>query len=217
MDNIHKLQEMFAHFPGIGPRQARRFVYYLMNKSPSFISEFTRLVSEMKKSILECNTCHRFFIIADNQSKAPICSICGNTSRDQNTLLIVARDADLETIESSGAYKGQYFVLGGSVPILDKEPQKRIRLESLLTRIAGVNTTTNQNSQNGADSANLHEIIISMNSTPEGDHTANIVRDAITRIKKEVKISVLGRGISTGAELEYLDKETIENALSNRR
>lgn len=214
MDNIHKLQEMFAHFPGIGPRQARRFVYYLMNKSPSFINEFTRLVSDMKKLVLECDTCHRFFVIstsAQNYSKSAknetrnICNICGDTNRDSHTLLVVARDADLETIESSGAYKGQYFVLGGSVPILDKEPQKRIRLESLLTNISDT------------DSTNLREIIISMNSTPEGDHTANIVRDAIMRIKKDIKISVLGRGISTGAELEYLDKETIENALSNRR
>lgn len=202
MDNIHKLQEIFSHFPGIGPRQARRFVYYLMNKSPSFLNEFTRLIGDMKKSIFECNSCHKFSALPNTNVKVEICDICSNKNRDISTLLIVARDADLEAIESSGAYKGMYFVLGGSVPILDKEPQKRIRLESLLNKISKSNET--------------REIIISMNSTPEGDHTADIVRDAIMRIKKDTKISVLGRGISTGAELEYLDKDTILNALKNR-
>lgn len=202
MDNIHRLQEIFNHFPGIGPRQARRFVYYLMNKSPSFLSEFTKLVSEMKKSVFECTSCHRFSVISDNKDKSSTCSICSDTNRDSSLLLVVARDADLETIESSGAYKGGYFVLGGSVPILDKEPQKRIRLEALLTQVSA--------------RRGLAEIVISMNSTPEGDHTANIVRDAIMRIKKDLKISVLGRGISTGAELEYLDRDTIQNALQNR-
>ncbi len=202
MDNIHRLQEIFSHFPGIGPRQARRFVYYLMNKSPSFLNEFTRLIGDMKKSIYECDVCHKFSALHDTNIKATVCDICSNKNRDISTLLIVARDADLEAIESSGAYKGLYFVLGGSVPVLDKEPQKRIRLESLLGRIS--------------KDSSVNEIIISMNSTPEGDHTADIVRDAIMRIKKDTKISVLGRGISTGAELEYLDKDTILNALKNR-
>jgi len=205
MDNIHRLQEIFAHFPGIGPRQAKRFVYYLMNKSPSFLAEFTRLVSDMKKSIFECENCHRFSVVTDGHAKQTRCNICADEHRDRTTLLIVARDADLETIESSSAYKGNYFVLGGSVPVLDKEPQKRIRLEVLLKHISEPKI-----------SGDLKEVIISMNSTPEGDHTGDIVRDAIMRIKKDLKISVLGRGISTGAELEYLDKDTIQNALQNR-
>jgi recombination protein RecR len=210
MDSIHKLQEIFANFPGIGPRQARRFVYYLMNKSPSFLNEFTKLVSEIKKSVFECENCHRFSAVADSHAKQTKCNICSDINRDDTTLLVVARDADLDAIESSGAYKGRYFVLGGSVPILDKEPQRRIRLETLLKHISDSENSNEENSRA------LKEIIISMNSTPEGDHTADIVRDALRRIKMDLKITVLGRGISTGAELEYLDKDTIQNALQNR-
>jgi len=202
MDNMRRLEEIFAHFPGIGPRQARRFVYYLLNKSPASIKEFTQLVEEVRKSSAECDSCHRFFMQRD--LKGALCSICSDTSRDHTSLMIVARDSDFESIEKSGAYRGFYFILGGTVPILDKEPEKRIRLQKLLEKIDKL--------------SDLKEIILSLNTTPDGEHTADIVREAIQKILngKSVKISVLGRGLSTGAELEYVDGETIKNALQNR-
>jgi len=206
MDSLRRLEEIFAHFPGIGPRQARRFVYYLLNKSPASIKEFTQLVEEVRKSSAECDSCHRFFIQSSNL-KSPVsnlCSTCSDTSRDKSTLMVVARDSDFESIEKSGAYRGYYFILGGTVPILDKEPEKRIRLQRLLEKVNG--------------SSELKEIILSLNTTPEGEHTATIAREAVEKILngKPTKISVLGRGLSTGAELEYVDGETIKNALENR-
>ena len=202
MDNQRKLEEIFAHFPGIGPRQARRFVYYLLNKSPSFINEFTKLIEEVRKSTSECSNCHRLFI--GKAAPNSLCSICSDSSRDQSMLMVVARDSDFETIEKSGAYRGLYFILGGTVPILDKEPEKRIRLRTLLERVSALQSTK--------------EVILSLNATPDGEHTADIVREALQNIfkDKQIKISVLGRGISTGAELEYVDGETIKNALQNR-
>ena len=202
MDSLRKLEEIFAHFPGIGPRQAKRFVYYLLNKSPAFIGEFTKLVDEVKKSASQCPECHRIFIGRSTAGK--ICSICSDHARDGSTLMIVARDSDFETVERSGAYHGLYFILGGTVPILDKEPDKRIRLQKLLERVSEIK--------------DLKEIILSLNATPDGEHTANIVKDALENILKDhtVKISLLGRGISTGAELEYVDGETIRSALENR-
>ncbi len=203
MDSLHRLEEIFSHFPGIGPRQAKRFVYYLLNKSQASIKEFTQLIEDVRKSTHECSQCHRFF--AEGSKKvSSVCPICSDTSRDQTTLMIVARDSDYESVERSGAYKGLYFILGGAVPVLDKEPEKRIRLEKLLEFIS--------------KAKQLNEIILSMNTTPDGDHTADIVREAVNKITegKSVKITVLGRGLSTGAELEYVDRDTIENALRNR-
>lgn len=203
MDNMRKLEEIFGHFPGIGPRQAKRFVYYLLNKSPSAIKEFIDTIQEAKKGTAECDRCHRLFLRKDLANKATSCSICLDSSRDQTTLMIVERNSDFESIERSGAYKGLYFILGGTVPILDKEPEKRIRIKTLLERISA--------------SLALKEIILSMNTTPDGEHTETIVRDAISRIETRAKVSELGRGLSTGAELEYVDGETIRNALSNRK
>jgi len=130
--------------------------------------------------------------------------------------MIVARDSDFETIEKSGAYRGLYFVLGGSVPVLDKEPGKRIRLEKLLNYVTK-STDLETNRVDGSRGP-FKEIILSLNTTPDGEHTAEIVRDALSRVTDAsvTKISILGRGLSTGAELEYADGETIRNALRNR-
>ncbi|MFA6314800.1 MAG: toprim domain-containing protein [Candidatus Paceibacterota bacterium] len=224
MDNLNRLEEIFRHFPGIGPRQAKRFVYYLQSKSPAYIKEFIELVDEVKKSTAECMSCHRFFT---NSSKSKslshsisdssaTCSICSDMSRDRKTLMIVARDSDFETVEKSGAYNGLYFILGGTVPVLDKEPEKRIRLKTLLEKITIANDKQTP----------FTEIILSLNTTSDGEHTTDIVKEGLERILKTnsandasplVKISILGRGLSTGAELEYVDGETIRNALRNRQ
>lgn len=203
MDSLRRLEEIFARFPGIGPRQARRFVYHLLNKPATAIKEFTDLIEDVRKSTAECDSCHRFFI--KKNTKTSLCPICTDNGRDKSILMVVARDSDFESIEKSDAYKGVYFILGGTVPILDKEPEKRIRLKKLLERVTA--------------SKELKEIILSLNTTPDGEHTETIVKEALQNILsgKSVNISVLGRGLSTGAELEYVDGETIRNALSNRK
>ncbi len=208
MDSLRKLEELFTRFPGIGPRQARRFVYYLLNKSPTSIQEFTNLITEVRRQTTQCTQCNRFFFhtsyLLAHSSKPLLCSICSDPNRDQLTLMIVARDSDFETVEKSAAYKGLYFILGGTVPVLDKEPDKRIRLEKLLEHVT--------------HSSQIKEVILSLNATPDGEHTEQIVREALNKVLKNgAKISILGRGLSTGAELEYVDGETIKSALRNRR
>ncbi len=202
MENIRKLEEIFAKFPGIGPRQARRFVYHILSRPNSSINEFVNLLTEVRRQTSECSYCHRLFT-SQNQNKN-LCGICSDKNRDLTTILIVARDSDFETIEKSRAYNGRYFILGGTIPILDKEPEKRIRLEILLHHIKSL--------------TNLKEIILSLNTTPDGENTAEIVRSALDKIvdSNQTKITVLGRGLSTGAELEYADSETIKFALKNR-
>ncbi len=206
MDSLRRLEEIFSHFPGIGPRQARRFVHYLQGRSPATVSELVKLINEVKANTTECSLCHRFYIENDSSSKKStrICNICANADRDQTTLMIVARDSDFESVEKSAAYKGLYFILGGTVPILDKEPEKKIRLKQLLDRVKG---------------ASFAEIILSLNTTADGDHTTDVVRAALKPMAENndaPKITILGRGLSTGAELEYADGETIRNALGNR-
>jgi recombination protein RecR len=117
--------------------------------------------------------------------------------------MIVARDVDFETIEKSRAYNGLYFILGGTIPILEKDPEKRVRLKEISKRING----------------DIKEIIISMNSTSEGENTIDFLKQFIKEkfSNLNIKISTLGRGLSTGSELEYLDSDTIKNALENRK
>lgn len=205
MNPQRRLEEIFSHFPGIGPRQARRFVYYLLGRPSSSIQELLTLIDEVRSAACECSQCHRFFIGTSSKptnARDALCPICSDGSRDTHLIMIVARDSDLETVEKSGAYKGLYFVLGGTVPLLDKDPEKRIRLRSLLERLS--------------QPPMVREAIISLSTTPDGDHTATIVREAIRKVS-QATVTVLGRGLSTGAELEYADSETIRSALQNRK
>ena len=199
MDPISKLTEYFREFPGIGPRQARRFVYFLLTRNVGYLDEISRLILEIKKNIRVCTSCFRFY----QDSNSTICHICSDEDRDVNQLMIVSRDVDFEAIEKSKSYSGLYFILGGNIPILDKEPEKRVRLRELLEKIK---------------KTQVKEVILSLNANAEGEHTADFIRDYIKEKlpTADFTISVLGRGLSTGTELEYSDTDTIKNALKNR-
>lgn len=212
MDNINRLSRLFSEFPGIGPRQSKRFVYFLLAKNPEFLDEMLNLISNLKKEIRSCEDCSRFF--QKNPANSALCEICGDKNRDKSKLMIVSRDIDMETVEKSGSYSGMYFVLGGSIPILDKNPEKQIRLKQL---IAFLNKKTGGN-QKGDEKEKLNEIILGLNANPAGEHTAEFLKNVLTLLSSQhgIKISSLGRGLSTGTELEYSDSETIKNALKNR-
>src|SRR4051812_35796879 len=106
MNSIQKLTELFSDFPGIGPRQARRFVYFLLTRNPDYIQQLTRLMGELKKDIKTCTACFRFFL--DQNPQATLCDICRNPNRDDHILMIVSRDVDLENIEKTRSYNGLY-------------------------------------------------------------------------------------------------------------
>ncbi len=203
MDIIDKLTEIFKEFPGIGERQARRFVYFLMFKNPNYAENLSKLVLELKKEVSQCKECYKFFLTT--KTKGVICEICNNVNVDASTLLIVEKDSDLESVEKSGVYHGKYFILGGLVPIVEKNTKSRVRIEELKNKI------TNQK--------DLKEVIIAFSLSPQGDYTDQYVREQIKEIaeKNKIKVSSLGKGLSTGTELEYSDNDTLKNALKNRQ
>ncbi|KKW16001.1 MAG: Recombination protein RecR [Parcubacteria group bacterium GW2011_GWA2_50_10b] len=200
MNSIDKLTEIFSKFPGIGPRQAKRFVYFILSRSGDYAGELTRAVLELKKEIVQCARCLRFF--AKNGHDAKLCSVCSDDTRDSSMLMIVPRDIDFEAVEKSGSFKGYYFILGGVIPILEKEPEKRIRNKELGIRIK-------EGIKNG-----LKEIVIAMNANQDGENTAEYLKEKLKNF--ELQTSVLGRGLSTGTELEYADPETLKNAFLHR-
>ena len=204
MNTIQKLTEFFRQFPGIGPRQARRFVYFLLTRSPAEIKEFTALVEKLQREVATCESCFRFF--TRNGGNSPLCSVCSDPNRDAAELMIVSRDVDVENVEKSGSYRGKYFVLGGTVPILEKEPGRKIRQKELTSLLE-------------KPGSGIKEIILAMNLNAEGENTEDYLRILLKPYaeKYSVKISTLGRGLSTGTELEYSDSETIKNALKNRQ
>jgi len=205
MDTVEKLTEVFKEFPGIGERQAKRFVYFLMSRNPAYSENLILLIKDLKKEISQCKECFRFFINENNKGK--ICEICSNSSNDSSLLMIVEKDSDLESVKKSRVYHGKYFILGGLVPIVEKNTNSRIRINELIEKIK-------KDAKNG-----LEEIILAFSLSPQGDHTDFYVRNQIKDLAENsnIKISSLGRGLSTGTELEYSDNDTLKNALKNRQ
>ena len=205
MDSIHKLTKIFSEFPGIGPRQAKRFVYFLLSRNEAYLNELIDLVKEIKKNIKLCQECFRYF--PKDTHNSTLCDVCRNPNRSNNVLMVVSRDVVFENIEKSHSFDGKYFVLGGTVPILDKSPETKIRLRDFLTKIEN-------KSQKG-----LKEIILGLNANPDGEYTGQFITEALASLinKHDLKISRLGRGLSTGTELEYSDSDTIKSALENRK
>ena len=194
-DVIAKLTELFMQFPGIGPRQARRFVYFLLRQDRTYIKNLIENIDELKSEVSECPFCFRYYI-----GKA--CSLCADESSDKKILLVVEKDTDLENVRKTGKYMGQYFVLGGLLPILEKNPESRIRINELRKRLE--------------DDRNIREVILALSANPIGDNTAEYLNIEISKYRN-IKVSTLGRGLSTGTELEYSDAATLSAALESRK
>lgn len=203
MNLIDKLSKIFGVFPGVGPRQAKRFVYFLLSDKRGVIAGLREALALIEKQISRCKFCGRYF---NGETKTDVCAVCSDKSRDHSTLMVVAKDFDFEAIEKSGAYAGLYFILGGTIPILADKPEERVKGKELLQEIK-------RRLPEG-----LKEIILALNPNPEGENTAMYVEKLLEPLKyKEIKITVLGRGLSTGTELEYADPLTIKEALSGRK
>lgn len=205
MSLIDDLSEHFREFPGIGPRQAKRFVYFLLSKDRGYTDNLAKRIQKLKDESSQCAWCRRYFMEeADEEGR---CRICANPNRDRSELMILAKDTELETVEKANAYDGLYFVLGNTIPILEKDPEKRIREKELLHFVKRL-----------ADSGELKEIILALSLNPEGENTADYVSDKLSGIANDsnIKLTRLGRGFSTGTEVEYSDDATLRNALKNR-
>lgn len=215
MNPIQKLTDAFEHFPGIGPRQARRFVQYLLSSSPSQRAELSDAIKKLGVGSMQCKKCFRWFV--KNNAGDELCSICGNARRDEGLLFVVEKDADIDNVEKSG-FRGLYFVLGGTVPLAAEEPAKHVRMRELLKRIEAESVASPREIRGDATDAKLREVILGLSATTEGDHTRLILQEKIMPIAEGfgLKLSSLGRGLSTGSELEYADPDTIANALNSR-
>ncbi len=201
-NSIEKLSQMFEKFPGVGKRQAKRFVYSLLRRNASFSRDLSNAILNLKENIHTCVDSFQYFY---SENKAETLSpIARDPSRDRSIILVIEKDSDLENLESMHFYKGLYFVLGGSIPVLSKTPAEFVRINELKNII-----------RKKIDAGELKEIILGLSLNPQGEYTLEYLQEELKDFG--VKISILGRGLSTGTELEYSDKETFENAFANRK
>lgn len=204
MSPFDKLITHFERFPGIGGRQAKRFVFHLLTLPPAEANEIAELIRTIHDTVVSCPLCFRFHTLKSPQG---FCRVCSDPHRDRTKITIVERDNDIDAIERGGVYEGLYFVLGGTVPLLDSQDTKKLRGNTLKHYV-----------DTNASGTALQEIILAFSVNPDGENTARYIEMLLREVseKNNIRITHLGRGLSTGSELEYADSETIKNAFRNR-
>ncbi len=207
MNPTDRLTELFMRFPGIGPKQAKRFVYFLLREHSHFKEQLIKVLEELKNTGKQCEKCFRYYGDRNFKNDSTLCDICSSTSRDSSIIMILEKELDLDAIEKTGSYNGLYFILGGLVPPLTEKPSELIRIRELTLHI-----------HEGITSNILSEIIFALPVTDYGDVTTEYIEKTIKQIVgvEKVNLTHLARGLSSGLELEYVDRDTFKQALDRR-
>ncbi len=190
--DIDALIEMMARLPGLGPRSARRAVLHLIRKRAVLLHPLADLMQTVAVNARECLNC-------GNVGTADVCDICTSNKRGNGELCVVEDVADLWAMERTGAFKGRYHVLGGTLSALDAIGPEDLRIPKLLDRVAA---------------EEISEVILALNATVDGQTTAHYIAD---QLGGAVEITSLAQGVPIGGELDYLDDGTISAAFKARK
>lgn len=196
-DSIEKLARLFLKFPGIGERQAKRFAYFILTEPQSYVENLSDALTTARGLAHTCTSCQRIY-----EGTPGRCGICSDFGRDNSTIVVVEKSQDIDSFSKTG-YHGLFFVLGGLIPIIQKNILEGTNIGLLTERIK-------------MDNEIIKEIILAFPITPNGEHTEVAVREVISPVANNIKISSLGRGLSTGAELEYADAASLSASLKKR-
>jgi recombination protein RecR len=191
--DIETLIGLMARLPGLGPRSARRAVLHLLKKRELVMTPLAETMARTAASVRNCATC-------GNLTAAEICPLCADPARANGEICVVEDVADLWALEQSGAFRGRYHVLGGTLSALDAIGPEDLRIPELVARVQ-------------ADAA--REVILALPATVDGQTTAHVIADALA--PTGVALSTLAQGVPVGGELDYLDEGTLTAALRARR
>lgn len=189
---LERAVESFSQLPGVGRKTALRLVLHLLRQSTEDVDNFADAITRVKHDVKYCKVCH-------NISDTDVCSICSDPRRDASVVCVVENIQDVMAIENTQQFHGLYHVLGGIISPMDGIGPNDLEIESLVKRV---------------EEGEVKEIILALASTMEGDTTNFYISRKLK--DKQVKLSVIARGISVGDELEYTDEVTLGRSILNR-
>lgn len=191
--DIETLIALMARLPGLGPRSARRAVLHLLRKRELLMTPLAQTMAHTAATTRDCSIC-------GNLAQTEHCEICTDPTRATGEICVVEDVADLWAMEQSGAFRGRYHVLGGTLSPLDAIGPEELRIPALVARVQAEST---------------HEVILALAATVDGQTTAHYIAEAL--MPTDVTLSSLAQGVPIGGELDYLDEGTITAALRARR
>ena len=190
---IERLIQLLARLPGLGPRSARRAVLHLMTRRESLMLPLAESLRRAAAEIRACSNC-------GNLDVSDPCAICRDPKRDRALVCVVEDVADLWALERSGAFRGLYHVLGGTLSALDGRGPEQLAIGRLVAR---------------AGEAGVTEVILALGATVDGQTTAHYIAERLA--PAGVSVTRLAHGVPVGGELDYLDDGTLSAALQARR
>lgn len=185
----------FDGIPGIGPRAALRYAFWLVGQPKERIRRFAQALLALADGVVRCRVCGVW-------SERETCDICADPKRDRSILCVAASDQDMRVIESSGAFKGTYHVLGGLLDPIEGRTPETLAVGKLLDRIRD-------------PGSGISEVVLAFDPDVRGDTTALYIARQLNG--SPVSVTRLARGLPTGAQIEYADEITVADAFANRR
>ncbi|XGV86067.1 MAG: recombination mediator RecR [Limnothrix sp. BL-A-16] len=189
---LARLIEQLQRLPGIGPKSAQRLALYLLNRPEAEIQTLAQALLDAKQQVGHCQVCYHL-------SAEPVCEVCSNPNRDQQTICVVADSRDLIAIERTREYRGRYHVLGGVISPMDGIGPESLTIQPLVQRVHREKT---------------HEVILAIGPSIEGETTTLYLSQLL---KPFTKVTRIAFGLPVGGELEYADEVTLAKALEGRR
>ena len=182
--------------PGVGPRTAERYAYYLFRSDSKLSTSISDSLSQLKNGVKSCPI--TFALIDSSEEISPLYA---DATRDKSTILVVEEPLDIYAIEQTRSYTGTYHVLGGAISPIDGITPDQLHIKELLDRI---------------EKDSVKEIIIATNPSVEGESTALLLQKMLHDKAPDLKVTRLARGLPLGVDLSYADQITLSAALDNR-
>ncbi len=192
---LEELIEALGQLPGVGPRSAERFAYYLLKADSFKSSKLSRAMDNLHNSV---KLCPETYALIDEQEE--VSELYSNPERNKQMVALVAEPFDIVALEKTALFKGTYHVLGGLISPLDGIGPDQLHIPELISRIKKDKVT---------------EIIMATNASVEGETTALYIQQQLEDLG--VKITRLARGLPVGVDLEYADQITLGRALEGRQ
>ena len=188
--------DALSRLPGVGPRTAERYAYYLFRASPKVTESIAEALSMLHTGVKSCPV--TFALIDASEDVSPLYA---DEKRDKATVMVVEEPLDIYAIEQTKAYKGTYHVLGGAISPIDGVTPEQLHIGDLIKRV---------------NNDNVKEVIIATNPSVEGESTALYLEKLLHEQNPELKLTRLARGLPLGVDLSYADQITLSAALENR-
>ena len=188
--------EALGRLPGVGPRTAERYAYYLFRSNPRISENIAEALGRLHNGVKSCPV--TFALIDADDDLSPFYS---DESRDKTTVLVVEEPLDIYAIEQTNGYKGTYHVLGGAISPIDGVTPEQLHIGELIKRV---------------NNDNVKEVIIATNPSVEGESTAIYLEKILHEQNPNLKLTRLARGLPLGVDLSYADQITLSAALENR-